>query len=259
MSTLLVQDFVLLILIFLRVMSAFTAAPVFGHNAFPMLPRIFLAFLVSYIIKLTLQSHLPAVDITMSSLFTNGLKEIVTGLILGYMLQLVFYGISFAGSLIGFDLGFSLAELFNPGDDSDSNIMGQFFSMAALLVFFLVNGHHYLIRSLALSFTIVKPGAFVFTKPLYQILINGSGSVFVIALKIASPIIISFFLIHIAEGIIAKVVPQMQVFFVTQPLKAGAGLLLLASLIPVYIFVIKDMLKLYEDTLVAVIKSIGQV
>lgn len=258
MSNILIQDFVLLLLIFLRIMTAFTAAPIFGHNAFPILPRVFLAFLISYIVKISIMNKVPVIDISTYGLFSNSVKEIIMGLIIGFFLQLVFYAISFAGSLIGFHLGFSIVELFNPSDDSQSNLMSQFFSMVAILLFFIVNGHHYIIRSLALSFDIVKPGGFRFTKPLFQMLVSGSGSIFLIALKIASPIIVSFLLIHIAEAIISKIIPQMQVFFVTQPVKSGAGLLMVAALIPVYVYVIKDMLRAYEDSLILLIRAIGQ-
>lgn len=259
MSNIILQDFVLLLLIFLRIISTFTTAPVFGHNAFPILPRVFLSFIIAYIIKLSIMHKVPLLDLSTYGLFTNAIKEIIMGLIIGFFLQLVFHSISFAGSLIGFHLGFSIVELFNPMDDSQTSLMSEFFSMVAILIFFLINGHHYIIRSLGVSFDLVKPGGFSFTKPLFQILIMSSGSIFLIALKIASPIIISFFLIHIAEAIISKVIPQMQVFFVTQPVKSGIGLLLLAALLPVYVYVIKDLLRSYEDSLLSVIKSIGKI
>jgi flagellar biosynthetic protein FliR len=80
-------------------------------------------------------------------------------------------------------------------------------------------------------------------------------SVFVIAIKIAAPVLVSFFLIHIAEGIVARVIPQMQVFFVTQPLKIGLGFAMLAMVIPTYVYVIKSLLRSYEESLYQLIKA----
>jgi flagellar biosynthetic protein FliR len=80
----------------------------------------------------------------------------------------------------------------------------------------------------------------------------------IIAVKIASPIIVSYFLIQIAEGILGKVIPQMQVFFVAQPLVIGIGFTLLISLVPVYLYVIKYLLKGTEDNLMFLIKAMGQ-
>ena len=62
---------------------------------------------------------------------------------------------------------------------------------------------------------------------------------------------------YIAEGIIARVIPNMQVFFVTQPLKIGLGFALLISVTPVYVYVIKNLLKDYEDNLFQLIKAMG--
>jgi flagellar biosynthetic protein FliR len=75
--------------------------------------------------------------------------------------------------------------------------------------------------------------------------------------KIAAPIMVSFFLIHIGEGIIARVIPQMQVFFVTQPLKIGLGFALLAGITPIYVYVIKNLLQDYENSLFNLIKAMG--
>ena len=100
-------------------------------------------------------------------------------------------------------------------------------------------------------------GKFVVNKSVLNILIKYSASVFVIAVKIAAPVMVSFFLIHIAEGIIARVIPQMQVFFVTQPLKIGLGFALLAFAVPTYVFVIKGLLRSYEESLFKLIKAMG--
>jgi len=124
-------------------------------------------------------------------------------------------------------------------------------------VFLLINGHHYLIRALYTSFSIVPLGNNVINKPVFDLLLKYSASVFVIAVKIAAPILVSFFLIHIAEGILARVIPQMQVFFVTQPLKIGLGFALLAFAVPTYVFVIKGLLRSYEESLFQLIKAMG--
>ena len=68
---------------------------------------------------------------------------------------------------------------------------------------------------------------------------------------------VSFFLINIAEGILARIIPQMQVFFVTQPLKLMIGFLMLAFIVPVYIYVLKGLLRNFEDGLLTLIKAIG--
>ena len=126
-----------------------------------------------------------------------------------------------------------------------------------MLVFFLINGHHYIISSLKYSFSVVPIGKFSITEPVYNLLILYASSIFVIAVKIASPIMVSFFLVHIGEGILARLIPQMQVFFVTQPIKIGLGLVLLAAAVPTYIYVIRNLLQEYEGRLSSIIQAMG--
>ncbi|NWF88869.1 MAG: flagellar biosynthetic protein FliR, partial [Ignavibacteriaceae bacterium] len=185
------------------------------------------------------------------------LKEGLTGLTMGFMMQFIFYGVSYAGTLIGIDMGLNAAEVFNPNEEINGNVIGEFLYYGALLVFFLINGHHYIISSLKYSFSVIPIGTFVINSAVQDMIVKYAASVFIIAVKIASPIMVSFFLVHIAEGIISRIIPQMQVFFVTQPIKIGLGLAILVAVIPVYVYVIKNMLKDYERQLAILIQTMG--
>jgi flagellar biosynthetic protein FliR len=196
-------------------------------------------------------------EISLWFLFINGAKEAITGMILGYSMHIVFWGITYAGSLIGMDIGLSMAEAFNPMEEINTNVIGEIIYTAAILIFFIIDGHHYFIQALASSFSLIPIGKFTINSSVYELLVKYTGGVFIIAVKIASPIMVSFFLVHIAEGIIARVIPQMQVFFVTQPVKVILGFSMLIALVPIYVFVIKNMLKGYEDSLFTLIKSMG--
>ncbi|MFA6596765.1 MAG: flagellar biosynthetic protein FliR [Ignavibacteriaceae bacterium] len=257
MTDILVVDFILVILIFVRIASAFFASPIMGHTAIPALVKIFLGLIISYIVFLTIDKSTIKIEVSLWFLAANAVKEILSGLLIGFMLHIVFYGISFAGSLIGFDMGLSMAESFNPMAETQGNVIGDLLYYATILLFFLIDGHHYLIRGLVYSFSVIPIGKFTVTVPVYQLLIKYSGLVFIIAVKIASPVLVSFFLISIAEGIIARVIPQMQVFFVTQPLKLGIGFLFLTTLVPIYVYAIKGLLKGFEDNLFTLIKAMG--
>jgi flagellar biosynthetic protein FliR len=255
--TILVKDFVIILLIFLRILSAFVAAPVFGDQSIPTVVKIFFSFFIAYMIFLVMDKSLINVNIELWWLFTNGIKEIVTGLVIGFSLNLVFYGLSFAGSLMGFDMGLNMGQYFNPSDQTETNLLGQAIYLVAILVFFVIDGHHYLIRELAYSFKVVPLGKFIVNKSVLDLLILYSANVFVIAVKIAAPILISFFLVNIGEGITARVIPQMQIFFVTQPLKLGLGFLMLVASAPLLVYTIKNLLKSFEDNLYSLVKAMG--
>lgn len=252
-----VREFIILFLIFLRISSAFVSAPFFGNKIIPVVSKLFISMVISYIIFLS-TDHSAIKDVpTGWMLLIFSAKEVVTGLIIGFALQFVFFGVSYAGTLIGFDIGLNLAEVFNPSEEVNSNVIGELLYFTALMIFLLINGHHYLIRALHQSFNVVGIGMFSFTEPLYQTLIKLAGGVFIIAIKIATPIIISYFLVNIAEGIISRMIPNMQVFFVTQPLKLGLGLLMLGIISPVFVYMIKNLLRDYENQLYVLITSMS--
>lgn len=258
MSEILIRDFIIVILITLRITGAFVAAPVFGHKSLPALVKIFLAFFIAYMIFLTLDTSKIHVEITFWFLFTSAVKELIAGLILGFMLNFVFYGVLYAGTFIGFDMGIAISDVFDPSEGINSNPIGEVLYFVSLLIFLLINGHHYLIEGLSFSFLTIPIGQSVLTQSLNDLLIKYSVQVFVIAVKIASPVMVSFFLVHIAEGIIARIIPQMQVFFVTQPLKIALGFLMLAGIAPIYIYVIKNLLRNYETQLVEIVKAMSR-
>lgn len=257
MTNILVNDFVITFLIFLRIIAVFGTAPIFGNEAFPAIGKVFLAGIVAYITFLTLNTVKIQIEPDLFNLAFYGLKEIVTGLIIGFSLNLIFYGFSFAGVLISTDMGLSMASVMNPLQDTESNVIGEVLTVFAVLVFFLINGHHYIIRAVVSSFRIIPLGKYTLTQPAFDIFIKYTAGVFVIAVKIASPIMVSFFLVHLAEGIIARVIPQMQILFVTQPLKLGIGLLLMIFVLPIYMYFFKAMLENYENSLYDLIKAMG--
>lgn len=258
MNAIPVLDFVIWLMIFVRVSSAMFVSPIFSNEGIPATAKIFVAIILAYVIFMTFNKNGLQISIDGWSIMIIGIKEVLTGLMIGYMLNFVFWGISFAGTLIGFDIGLTMAEVFNPIEGSSNNIIGEFIYFGAVIIFLLINGHHYVIRGLAYSFTIIPIGQFGITDSLFSLLIKYTSTIFIIAVKIASPIMVSFFLLHIAEGILARVIPQMQVFFVVQPIKIGLGLTIIAFVIPLYIFLIKNLLQDYEGKLFTFIQTMGK-
>jgi flagellar biosynthetic protein FliR len=255
MSGILITDFVLILMIFLRVVSAIVVAPVYGNSVVPGQVKVFLSIVISYIIFMTMDKSSVVIEVSLGWMIFNGIKEVLTGMLLGYMLNFVFYGLSFAASLIGFSIGLSMAQAFNPLDELSDNIIGEIYGYIAILVLFIINGHHYIITGLFFSFKTISIGHFAITKPVFDLIVKYSFSVFIIAVKISAPIIVSVFVVQIAEGVVARMIPQMQVFFVTQPLKIAFGIFLLISAIPITVYLMKVLLKETETGLYNLINA----
>ncbi len=257
MTDILVSDFILVLLIFVRILAAFTAAPIFGHSAIPSLSKIFIAFVIAYIVFMSVDTTNVLIEFNIWWISINVIKEVIVGVITGFCLNLVFYGINFAGSIISYEVGLAMANVMNPMDETSGNVLGEIIYFLALMVFFLINGHHYVIQGLAYTFKVVPLGSVPIKESVVDLMIKYSGAIFVIAIKISAPILVSYFLIHIGEGILSRVIPQMQVFFVTQPLKIGLGFFLLMIVTPVYVYTIKSLLQDFEAKMFTLIRAMG--
>lgn len=257
MTEILVGDFLIVLFIFLRIVAMIFTAPVLGNSAIPAIAKIFLSFVVAYIVFLTIDKSRIVIDVNLISIFVNGLKEVLIGMIMGYTLNFIFYGISYASHLIGYDMGLMFAEVLNPMQELNNNVVGEVLFYASTIIFIMINGHHHLISAVVSSFIVIPIGKYVINKQLVDLIIYFSFSTFTIAIKIAAPIMVSFFLIQIAEGIIARVLPQIQIFFISQPLKIALGFAFLTALVPLYIYTIKYLLNNYETQLSQMIKAMS--
>ncbi|HOP50514.1 MAG TPA: flagellar biosynthetic protein FliR [Ignavibacteriales bacterium] len=250
-----VTEWVILVLITMRVIAAMVVAPPYNSNAIPPQARFFIALIIAYLTYFSIDKSTINIQISIGFLFFTGLKEIITGLIIGFFLNFVFYGISYAGMLIGFDMGLTMATVFNPQLEIENNVIGSIILYLSLLIFILINGHHYVIEAVVYSFKVIPIGKYPVNEWLYKYIVQQSSLIFVIAVKIAAPIMVSFFLVNIAEGIMSRVVPQMQVFFVTQPLRIMLGFFILITVIPIYTYVIKNLLQHTESSLLELINQ----
>lgn len=257
MSSILIADFIVVLLIFVRIISAFSSAPIYNHQAIPAVVKVFISLVISYIIFLSANSPKIQIEMNLVWLAVNVVKEIISGLIIGFSINMIFYAVSMAGSLIGFDIGLSMSQVFNPVDGMGSNVIEEMLYFLAILVFFMIDGHHHLIRALVYSFTVIPIGLYTINRNVYDTFMILTTSVFIIAVKIASPILVSYFLINVAEGILSRIIPQMQVFFVTYPIKLGVGFIMLATLVPLYVYLIRAYLYEFEERLYSLIRIMG--
>ena len=114
------------------------------------------------------------------------------------------------------------------------SIIGTFKNLLALVTFLLIDGHHVVLYALAESFAMVPLGGIQLTEMLARGLIDMTAGVFVMAVKMAAPVVTALFLTSLALGIMARTVPQMNVFIVGFPLKIGVGMGMLAFALPLF-------------------------
>ena len=187
-----------------------------------------------------------------------GLTEFLLGLLIGFMFYMLMVAVQFAGGIVGFQVGFAIVNVIDPTTSQNVSIIGQFQYLLATLLFLMMNGHHMVLSGMLDSFTLVPLGMVKFQFTGATEIVRLSAGVFILAVKIASPVMLALFLTDTALGIIARTVPQMNVFIVGFPLKIGIGLFVVGLTVPIFSYVFQGSLLRLQENLSSLIVSIAR-
>jgi len=230
--------------IFVRVGALFFLLPFFGARNIPALWKAGLT-LVTALILFPVVPPPPVFPRTTIEIIMGIASEVLLGFVLAVGVKMLFAAVELAGQFMGFQMGFNMASAMDPETGGQSTVISQFLYLFTILIFFSVNGHHMFIRALAASFYKVPPDSFSLQAPVVGALVKVSSEMFVVALKMAAPIMVALFLSHLCLGIVARTVPQVNVLMIGLPLNIFLGLILfslvLLNISPFLVALVKKM------------------
>jgi len=222
------QNMILFIVVFTRLGGLMTSAPLFSTYPIPGQVKAWLVATISLIIfPMVLAKGGFAMPTSMPELTVILLKEFSIGYIIGFVSNVLFIAVEMAANLISMQMALSAAQALNPLSGDSSAILSQFYTLLASMVFIGLNGYQWLFSAVYKSFQTVPPG--------YGFIINGTithevlfitGQMFTIALGIALPMFAVLFITDVLLGFASKMMPQMNIFMVSMPLKIYLGLML---------------------------------
>jgi flagellar biosynthetic protein FliR len=238
------------VLIFTRVGAILLTAPLFSSGSIPVHVKIGLSFMLAVIV-FPLVSVNDILVLPLASLGIAMAGEVLIGVIIGFTARLLFAAVQLAGQLVGFQMGFGIVNVIDPQTSAQVSIIAQFENIITLLIFMAVNAHHWFIMAIAKSFEVVPLLAFSFTNSLMEALVRLSCDMFVVAAKVAAPIIAILLFTSVALGLLARTVPQMNIFIVGFPLKLAIGLLAVGLTLPLLSTLLRNLFQgLGEDIFV---------
>jgi flagellar biosynthetic protein FliR len=216
-----------LILILMRVAPILFMMPILSSGSLPTLLKVGLsltfALLLLPLIKID-PRLLPREPFQFAALMG---AELMIGFILSLSIKIIFAAIQTGGELIAFQMGFSMASVVDPQSDISTPVISQFIYFMGILIFLSIDGHHWFFRAVHQSFLLLAPGEIHLKAGLYSHLVNLMGNLFVIAVKLAAPVLAVLTFTQIALGILAKAVPQVNILLASFSLTIGIGLLFL--------------------------------
>jgi len=213
-----------------------------GYTRIPKRVKAAMSLVLAWLISPMIVQPDLALATGLPDLAALGIREVLAGGIIGFAFSILFIGIRSAGQAAGMQMGFAIVNVIDPHTQQNVSLMGQFKFIILMLFFLLIDGHHLVLESLFDSFQAVPIGSLSIASVVPEKLIRLSAMAFIIAVKIASPMIVTLLLTDIALGIVARTVPQMNIFIVGFPVKIGVGLLVLAASIPLLSYVFSKLL-----------------
>ncbi len=219
------------LLVLARVAGLVLAAPVFGHVALPRRVRAGLAVVLAAALlpAIPLPATVPGDGWTLAGWCV---AESALGALIGLVVQLVFAGVQLGGQLAGMQMGFGMANLIDPAAHAQETVVAHWHSLMVLLAFLALDGHHLVIRALAASFQVAPPGAAVLSGAGLVGVVGLAGDIFAEGLRVAAPVLLVLLLVNGAMGVLARTVPQLNVFILGVPVTVAVGFAVLAGALP---------------------------
>ncbi|TCT26757.1 flagellar biosynthetic protein FliR [Melghiribacillus thermohalophilus] len=235
------------LLIFARVTSFFVMLPIFSYRNIPTRHKIALGLFLAWIMFYTVDIPILVIDGNYLLLL---LKEILVGLFIGFIAYLILSAVQIAGGFIDFQMGFAIANVIDPQTGAQSPLIGQYYYTIVILFLISVDAHHLLLDGVFYSYQYIALDQFI---PFEQssipaFLIKTFNHMFVVAFQMAVPIVGTLFLVDVALGIIARTVPQLNVFVVGLPLKILVSFIVILLFMGIYFTAIRN---LFETLLIA--------
>ena len=213
------------LLILVRVVGFIAAAPFYGMTNTPARVKVGLSVFVSILLYYTL-TPAPAVEYdTVFGYAAVVLKEAITGLLLGFVVNICSSIINFAGAIIDMEVGFSMVTLMDPATKEMSSVSSNFYQYMVMLLLVVTGMYQYILKAFVESYTLIPVnGAILNSEALLGTMIQFMGDSIILGFRICLPVFATMLLLNAVLGILAKVSPQLNMFAVGLQLKVLVGL-----------------------------------
>lgn len=224
------------LLVLVRVTGFLGATPFFSSRSIPPPAKIGLGLAVAFFLLPSARPAAPGVSWGAPGPYALAVgSELLIGLVLGFALTLTLSALQVAGEMIDVPIGFSLVNVLDPQSGQQVAVLGQFQYILFMLMFLAINGHHQFLLAMAKTFEVVPLGGFRYFPGLSELVLKGFSTAFLLGFRIGLPVVAALFLTDVGLGLVARAVPQMNVFIVGLPAKILVGLIFIMLVLPVYV------------------------
>ncbi|MBR5914120.1 MAG: flagellar type III secretion system protein FliR [Selenomonadaceae bacterium] len=224
------------LLVLTRTSGIFFVSPFFGSQIVPEKIRAATAFAMAILTfpvlldEMTIET--PATVIMFTALV---IQELFIGWLIGFVGYIILAAITMSGKIMDMQVGFTIAQVMDPTSHEQSPLIGSFLYNLTIIYFLAVNGHHMIVAALVESFRAVPFNSIAWNPSIADFMINLTNGIFLVGMKIAMPVTFSILMTNVGMGILARTMPQMNIFVIGVPMHLMIGTAMLALLMPFYV------------------------
>lgn len=222
------QEFFAVALVFCRIGVILMQMPTIGETYISAQVRLMIGILIAVILTPVVRDLLPAMPEKISALILLIMGEILIGIFIGTIMRILVFTLATTGTVMAFVSGFAAAQAFNPMMQGQGALHTVVLTLCATAVIFATNTHHLLIMAAVDSYQLFTPGNAPIIEDMSQTISRVVARSFVIGVQFASPFLFAALLYNVLLGILARLMPQLQIFFVAMPLQIILGIILFA-------------------------------
>ena len=210
-----------------RLAGIFGSMPVFGSGMATAQVKATLAVLLTLVVFPAVEQYIPAHSFEPVALAVVVASETVLGIMLGFVARIIFTAAEFGGTIVGYQMGFAAANVYDPQNQRQVSLISQFQNVFAVLIFLALDVHHDILRVMVDSYRLLPPGDLNFSGNAVPFIMTLTGNMFVLAIRFSAPILAVLLLSGLVLGILSRVFPQLNVFMLSFPINIAMAFIIL--------------------------------
>ncbi|MCK5069279.1 MAG: flagellar biosynthetic protein FliR, partial [Desulfocapsa sp.] len=215
-----------------RVAGFVSAIPILIGAQTPTQVKAGLVFMIDLVLFPVMEPFIPDASYQPATFLLLIITETLLGSMIGLIARMIFTAVEYGGTVIGYQMGFAAANVFDPQNERQISLISQFQNIFAILIFLTIDGHHVFLQVAAESYKLLPPGVFNITGEAIPYLLTLSSRIFFLGIQFSAPILAVLLLSGLILGIMARVFPQLNVFLLSFPLNIAISFTVIALTLP---------------------------
>lgn len=252
---LLLPEFQSFMVVVSRTGGIVAALPMLSGRTVP--PRVKVALVLMLSLALAPVIHFPPIPPDASAMTAGLVSEALIGFVIGLAVRLLFSALEIAGEIAGAQMGFSMSQLLDPLTSQSAPMVGQFFTLIATLVFLSLNAHMMVVSAIVSSYESIPPFGATLSPAVGEEVLRLSQHMFVVALQLTGPILVTVLLINLLLAMLGRAVTQVNVFVLSFPLTIAGGLLVMGLALPFMVSLLEREFIGLHETIEGLLRVLG--